>query len=79
MAFKILGPVERARTFATGRRIRELNRLRKVYGGHRWRKRKGFARIQLPDGSEYEAELHWYEAAGVGRGEMKIKRLIRPL
>jgi hypothetical protein len=50
--------------------------LRRVYGRGRWRKRKGIARIRLPDGSIHFAELHWYEAAGIGRKEFKIKRMV---
>ena len=56
--------------------IRELPRLKKLYGPGRWRKRKGVARVRLSDASEHIAELHWYEASGVGRKEIKIKRII---
>ncbi len=79
MHFEILGQLEGIETFATGQGIRELNRLRKIYGTGKWRKRKGFARIRLADGSEHRAELHWYEATGIGRKEMKIKRLLEEL
>jgi hypothetical protein len=61
---------------ATGSGIRELGRLRKRYGRGRWRKRKGFAEIRLPSGEIVQAELHWYEATGIGRREMKIKAFI---
>jgi hypothetical protein len=54
----------------------KLRALRKLYGGARWRKRKGIARVQLRDGSEHLAEIHWYEAAGVGRKEFKIKEFL---
>ena len=74
--FKILGPMVNVETIAAGRAIRELRRLQKAYGRARWRKRKGIARIQLSDGSIHTAEVHWYEAHGVGRKETKIKRLI---
>jgi hypothetical protein len=50
--------------------------LRKVYGRGRWRKRKGIARVRLADGSVHAAEVHWYEASGVGRKEFKIKHLL---
>ncbi len=76
MDFQIIGPIAGATTFATGRSIRELNRLRRVYGPGRWRKRKGFAVVRFDDGTERWAELHWYEATGVGRKEMKIKRIL---
>ena len=67
MHFEILGDISDAETFATGTGIREIARLRRVYGRGRWRKRKGIARIRLQDGAIYVAELHWYEAAGIGR------------
>jgi hypothetical protein len=76
MHFQILGEITDVETFATGREIRELPRLRKFYGRGRWRKRKGNARIRLNDGSVHFAEVHWYEATGVGRKEFKIKRFL---
>jgi len=74
--FKILGPITEAETFAIGRSIRELPRLRKLYGRGRWRKRKGIARVRLPNGTIRSAELHWYEASGIGKKEFKIKRFV---
>jgi len=74
--FIILGRIWDQETIAVGRQIREIERLRKVYGPGRWRKRKGFASIRLPDGTVCEAEVHWYEAHGIGRKEAKIKRLV---
>lgn len=76
MHFEIIGKIENAETFATGKGIRELKRLQKAYGKGRWRKRKGIAQIKLPDGSVRFAELHWYEASGVGKKEFKIKRYL---
>jgi hypothetical protein len=76
MQFDIIDEVTSIETFATGRGIRELSRLIKVYGKGRWRKRKGIAKVRLPDGSERRAELHWYEATGIGKKEFKIKRFI---
>ena len=76
MRFEILGEISDIETFATGSAIREIARLRKVYGPGRWRKRKGAARIRLPNGSICVAELHWYEATGIGRKEIKIKRIL---
>lgn len=76
MRFEVIGEIFAAETFATGSGIREIARLRRVYGRARWRKRKGVARVRLPDGSVRLAELHWYEAAGVGRKEFKIKHLL---
>jgi hypothetical protein len=77
MYFEILGPIHGVETFAIGPSIRDLPRLRRMYGRGRWRKRKGVATVRLPDGTLAAAELHWYEASGIGRREMRIKRLIR--
>lgn len=74
--FEIVGAVDHVETIAIGRRIRELGRLRRVYGQARWRKRKGIATIRFDDGSLARAEVHWYEASGVGRKELKIKRIL---
>jgi hypothetical protein len=71
---EVLGAVLDVTTIAVGRGIRELKRLEKAYGKGRWRKRKGVARVRLADGSVHTAEIHWYEAHGIGRKEAKIKR-----
>jgi hypothetical protein len=76
MHFEIVGDISAVETFATGAEIRELARLRRVYGRARWRKRKGIAPIRFPDGSIHVAEVHWYEAAQFGRKEFKIKHLL---
>lgn len=76
MDFKILGEIGDIETIATGSGIREIVRLRKRYGRGRWRKRKGCAEVRLSDGTITDAELHWYEAAGIGRREFKIKRFL---
>jgi hypothetical protein len=76
MRFEILGEISEIETFATGRGIREIAQLRRIYGRGRWRKRKGIARIRLSNGTISLAELHWYEAAGIGRKEFKIKHLL---
>lgn len=76
MYFEIVGEIRDVETFARGSGIRELPRLRKHYGDGHWRKRKGFANVRLPDGSVREAELHWYEASGIGKREFKIKRYL---
>ena len=73
----IHGRIERIETIAVGRSIRELDRLVDLYGPGRWRKLKGFALVTLPDGIIERAEIHWYEAHGVGRKEIKIKRILR--
>jgi len=71
-----LGEISGIETFATGAGIREIARLRRIYGRGRWRKRKGIARVRLADGSIHLAEIHWYEAGGIGRKEFKIKYLL---
>jgi hypothetical protein len=76
MRLEILGEISEVETFATSSSIREVARLRKVYGRGRWRKRKGIARVRLADGSIYLAEVHWYKAAAIGRKEFKIKHLL---
>ena len=77
MNFEILSEISEIETFATGSGIREVARLRRAYGRGRWRKRKGIARVRFADGSVHLAELHWYEATGIGRKEFKIKHLVR--
>jgi len=74
--FRILGEITDVETIATGSGIRELARLRRRYGRGRWRKRKGTAQVELPGGVIRLAELHWYEAAGIGQREFKIKRYL---
>jgi len=76
MHFEVVGQIEQVETFATGSGIRELPRLRKVYGRGRWRKRKGVATVRLSDGTIRLAELHWYEATGIGRKELKLNRYV---
>ena len=76
MVFDIVGEIESIETLTKGRGIRELPRLNRIYGRGRWRKRKGRATIRLSDGTERTAELHWYEATGIGRKEFKIKRYL---
>ena len=76
MYFRILGEITDVETIATGSGIRELARLRRRYGRGRWRKRKGTAQVKLAGGVIRLAELHWYEAAGIGQREFKIKRYL---
>jgi hypothetical protein len=73
-SFEVLGSLRAVETIATGCAIRELPRLVKYYGRGRWRERKALGRVRLPDGTVREAEIHWYEAPGIGRKELKIKR-----
>jgi len=76
MGFEIVGEIAHTETFAVSSSIREIGRLRKLYGRGHWRKRKGIARVRLPDGATRLAEVHWYEAYGIGRREFKIKRYV---
>ena len=76
MHFEIIDEIEKIETIAVAGRIRDIMRLRKQYGSGRWRKMKGFAKVRLQSGSIRKAELHWYEAHGVGRKKLKIKRLL---
>ena len=76
MRFEIIGTIENTETIAVGGRIREIMRLRRQYGLGRWRKVKGIARVRLTNGNVRKAEIHWYEAHGIGRKKMKIKRFL---
>jgi hypothetical protein len=76
MEFEILDEIRDIETIARGQGIRELRRLRRVYGPGNWRKLKGIARIRLASGRIRLAELHWYEAHGIGRKEFKRKRYL---
>ena len=76
MHFKILGRIADVQIIATGAVIRERKRLWKAYGKARWRKLKGIANIEFSDGTMCDAEVHWYEAHGIGAKEYKIKRIV---
>jgi hypothetical protein len=76
MQLHIIGPITEIETIATSSGIRELQRLRKRYGRGRWRKRKGVAEVRLSNGEIVRAEVHWYEATGIGRKEFKIKHIL---
>ena len=76
MDFKIISGISHVQTIAAGRAIREIKRLRRIYGPGAWRRLKGNASVRLSDGSVRLAEIHWYEAHGMGRYEYKIKRYL---
>ena len=76
MHFDIIGEVENVETIAVGSSIRELPRLEKMYGSGRWRKMKGEATIRLRNSRVVRAEIHWYEAHGIGKIEFKRKRYL---
>jgi len=76
MKFEVLGPIKDIEVMATGSGIRVLSHLRKAYGRGRWRKLKGIATVRLPNGTLRKVELHWYEAHGIGKRDMKIKHYL---
>jgi hypothetical protein len=76
-SFEILGSIRSIQVIASGRGVRIRRKLRRSHGGSRWRKMKGFAFVREYNGDEYEAEIHWFEAHGVGRRDWKIKSRIR--
>jgi hypothetical protein len=75
-AFRLVGEIIGAETIAEGPGIQDRARLTKFYGRGTWRKRKGTGTIELPNGQLRRVELHWYEAHGIGRKELKIKHYL---
>lgn len=73
MEFEIIGEIKAIEPIAVGRGIRDRRRLFKCYGKGRWRKLRGVATVRLVDGTIHTAEVHWYEAHGIGRKEFKLK------
>lgn len=76
MHFDILSEITNIERIAVGSSIRELARLRKQFGAGRWRKLKGVAIVRLANGRIRKVELHWYEAHGIGKKKLKIKRYL---
>lgn len=76
MYFEIISEITDIETIARGRGIRELARLHKKYGPGNWRKLKGQATVRMEDGRIHYAEIHWYEAHGIGRKRFKIKQIL---
>ena len=76
MKFKVISEIHDVETIATGHGIHILARLTRLYGKGNWRKIKGKASVEFDDGTIAEAELHWFEAHGIGKRRMKIKRLL---
>ena len=74
--FEVVAPITGIETIAVGTDIKELPILRKRYGKGRWRKLKGVTFVRLLDGTIRHAEVHWYEAHGIGQRRMKIKRYL---
>lgn len=79
MKFELVGRITQIEIIATGSRIRVRRYLRKAYGPGRWRKLKGIATVRLPNGALRRVEIHWYEAHGIGRRDLKIKRYLEEL
>jgi hypothetical protein len=76
MEFRIVGRIVDVEVIAAGTAIRKRKRLWRLYGKGRWRKLKGIATVEFPDGTISHAEVHWYEAHGIGAKDHKIKRVI---
>lgn len=76
MDFEIIGEISNIEIIAIDNSIREISRLRKIYGNKRWRKLKVIATVRFSDGMICKAEVHWYEAHGIGKKEIKLKRTL---
>lgn len=76
MSFEIVGTITNIEIIAVGTAIHDIGRIRQQFGRGRWRKLKGDATVRLSDGAVRQAEVHWYEANGIGRRRMKIKRFL---
>ncbi|HKO54713.1 MAG TPA: hypothetical protein VJ276_02475 [Thermoanaerobaculia bacterium] len=74
MRFEVISDFRLVETIASGPGVHARRRLIRQYGRGHWRKMKGVATVRLPDGTIIDAELHWYEAHGVGKRELKFKR-----
>jgi hypothetical protein len=74
--FEIVSAITNVETIARGRGVRSRDALKRKYGSANWRKLKGTVRVRLADGTLRTAEVHWYEAHGIGKKEFKIKRFL---
>ncbi|MBX3265458.1 MAG: hypothetical protein KF831_02010 [Acidobacteria bacterium] len=73
MDFEIVSEITQIETIAVGVGVRDGKKLRRLYGAGRWRKLKGIASVRLLSGKIRTAEIHWYEAHGIGKREFKLK------
>lgn len=73
VGFRVIGTITGVEEIASGRGIRDLKRLQRVYGPGKWKKKKGRCLVQYDNGVVRPEEVHWYEAHGIGRKEMKVK------
>lgn len=76
MSFQIIGDIDEIKLIASGKSIRDIKNIRKQFGPGHWRKLKGVATVRLFDGTIRKAEIHWYEAHGVGKRKFKIKSFL---
>jgi hypothetical protein len=76
MFFRLLGEITQIEVIAKGPAVKSRNRLSEKYGKGNWRKLKGTANVQLPNGAQRLVEIHWYEAHGIGKKDLKIKRFL---
>jgi hypothetical protein len=76
MEVEVLGDIADVETIAIGRGVHIRRYLNRVYGRGKWRKMKGVATVRLPEGTVCRAEIHWFEAHGIGRKDFKVKRVI---
>ena len=76
MYFELIGEISDIETIVIDKSIREIDRLKKTYEAGRWRKMKGKVTVRFADGTICKAEIHWYEAHGIGKKEIKIKHVL---
>ena len=73
MTFEVVGSIQQVGIIAAGPGVKVRSFLRKTYGRGRWRKMKGIATVRLANGNLRRVKLHWYEAHGIGKRDLKIK------
>ncbi|MGI8670725.1 MAG: hypothetical protein ACR2J3_12905 [Aridibacter sp.] len=76
MDFRIIGNISDVEIIAVGNKIRILQFLREEFGRGRWRKLKGTAQVELDNGEIRFAEIHWFEAHGIGKKLLRIKHFL---
>jgi hypothetical protein len=76
MNFKVIGKISKIEIIAVSSKIRILPFLQKEFGKGRWRKLKGTAQVKLSNGEIRLAEIHWFEAHGIGKKLLRIKHFL---
>ncbi len=76
MDFEIIGKITDIEIIAIGGKIRILPFLQEKFGRGQWRKLKGVAQIRLSNGEIRLAEVHWFEAHGIGKKFLRIKHYL---